>query len=82
MFKTVVIAVLASASLAIAGPDAGTDKGKAKAEKTADAKEVKTASRLGYTEHRAGKGPSPTATDMSHQESAQARTPRVAHVCA
>jgi len=78
MFKTVVIAVLASASLAIAGPssfssqlfaqapDAGkpaADKGKAKAEKTADAKEVKTASGLGYTELKPGTGPSPSATD-------------------
>ena len=29
---------------------------------------------------RSGAIPSPTVTDMSHQESAQARTPRVAHV--
>jgi FKBP-type peptidyl-prolyl cis-trans isomerase FkpA len=71
MFKTVVIAVLTSASLAIAAPDAGTEKSKPKAEKagdakevkTGDAKEVKTASGLGYTELKPGKGPSPTATD-------------------
>jgi FKBP-type peptidyl-prolyl cis-trans isomerase FkpA len=71
MFKTVVIAILISASLAIAAPDAGTEKSKPKAEKagdakevkTGDAKEVKTASGLGYTELKPGKGPSPTATD-------------------
>jgi FKBP-type peptidyl-prolyl cis-trans isomerase FkpA len=71
MFKTVVIAVLTSASLAIAAPDAGTEKSKPKAEKigdakevkTGDGKEVKTASGLGYTELKPGKGPSPTATD-------------------
>jgi len=68
MFKTVVIAALASASWALAAPDAGTEKSKAKVEKPAGAKsaggkEEKTASGLIYQELKPGTGPSPTASD-------------------
>ncbi len=57
MTKTLVITALAISSLACA-----SDKSK-QPEKTAAAKEVKTASGLIYTELKAGNGPSATATD-------------------